>query len=457
MEVSVNDRALLRAEVREALTGAWTARIEVDEEDSDLGKSVAIKAGAVEWKGTVLRGKVESGRYVAEVVGGAGKLEKKLKAQYYVMTTFSTILQGIISESGEQLDAQEHDTASLAKTAQKYQRTAGTTRVALSQVAQSVGCYWRVTRSGGIAFIKKEKWAALDYEHAEELGEPGSSAVHTTPKDEPDARPGTTVATRKVSRVVTRVEKGGVSQDLTADDGGDDSSHVAILSAAVRRAAERAINYSQIYPSKIVQQDPDGTVHLMPDDERVRGNGLTKVPLRHGLPGLTVKVVPGQRAALFFEDGDPQKPACGLWPDGSSVMEVVWETKKSLDVKTTEFSLASLANAKVDANVNLEMTGKAKASLHGAQLELKGDATAKLMAPQISMGPGQTATQPFVRGTMLMAYLDAIFASLSSALLTITPGPATGGGAPAAAVFNATLASMAAMKTQVLSLYIKGE
>jgi hypothetical protein len=48
--------------------------------------------------------------------------------------------------------------------------------------------------------------------------------------------------------------------------------------------------------------------------------------MRHGIPGLTVKVAVGEYVNLFFENGDPKRPAAALWPDGSSVTELVVTT-----------------------------------------------------------------------------------------------------------------------------------
>jgi hypothetical protein len=78
-----------------------------------------------------------------------------------------------------------------------------------------------------------------------------------------------------------------------------------------------------MYPAKVVAQDALGELSVIPDDPTVAGQGgMTKVPMRHGIPGLIVTIVPGSRCRVFFEDGDPSKPAAALWPDGSTVDSV---------------------------------------------------------------------------------------------------------------------------------------
>ena len=57
-----------------------------------------------------------------------------------------------------------------------------------------------------------------------------------------------------------------------------------------------------------VQSQSGQTVDLLPDDENMRGDGLTGIPISNGLPGVEVQVAPGSDAILFYENGDPTKP-----------------------------------------------------------------------------------------------------------------------------------------------------
>jgi hypothetical protein len=75
--------------------------------------------------------------------------------------------------------------------------------------------------------------------------------------------------------------------------------------------------YLGTYAATVQAQHADDTLDLLPDDERVRGNGLTNVPIRHGLPGVRVRVVVGSRLSLGFENGDPRRPFAALWEPGA--------------------------------------------------------------------------------------------------------------------------------------------
>lgn len=74
--------------------------------------------------------------------------------------------------------------------------------------------------------------------------------------------------------------------------------------------------YLRSWECEVARQAADGTLDLVPDDERIRGAGLQGVPIFHGLPGVTVTVVPGARVLLQFVGGDPSKPFASLWRSG---------------------------------------------------------------------------------------------------------------------------------------------
>jgi hypothetical protein len=89
--------------------------------------------------------------------------------------------------------------------------------------------------------------------------------------------------------------------------------------AAIERILEYVTRdrlYLRTFEATVERQASDGTLDLLPDDERIRGTGLQGVPIYHGLPGVTVTVVPGARVLLQFVAGDPTRPFASLWRSG---------------------------------------------------------------------------------------------------------------------------------------------
>lgn len=87
--------------------------------------------------------------------------------------------------------------------------------------------------------------------------------------------------------------------------------------ARIIRFVMRDTLYHAQYISTVQSQDSDGNLDLLPDDERVRGTGLSRVPIRYGIPGVKARVVAGARVTLAFEAGDPSRPFAALWDPGA--------------------------------------------------------------------------------------------------------------------------------------------
>jgi hypothetical protein len=70
------------------------------------------------------------------------------------------------------------------------------------------------------------------------------------------------------------------------------------------------------YPARVEAQNSDGfgetgkvggSLKLLPDDPRIRGKGMDKVPIR-GIPGALYRIPAGARCFIQFDVDDPSKP-----------------------------------------------------------------------------------------------------------------------------------------------------
>lgn len=85
---------------------------------------------------------------------------------------------------------------------------------------------------------------------------------------------------------------------------------------ALARAEVARTDYHALYPARVVSMGEDNTVDIKPDSARW-GAGLSMVKIKHGLPGVSVRVKPGARVLLGFEEGDSKRPYVALWEPGS--------------------------------------------------------------------------------------------------------------------------------------------
>jgi hypothetical protein len=92
------------------------------------------------------------------------------------------------------------------------------------------------------------------------------------------------------------------------------------LLALVSQATAR-FDFHAFYAATVKSQGADGSLGLVFDDARFPP--MDGVPIRLGLPGVTVKVSSGSRVLVGFENGDPSKPRASLW-DVSGLVEIAF-------------------------------------------------------------------------------------------------------------------------------------
>jgi hypothetical protein len=132
--------------------------------------------------------------------------------------------------------------------------------------------------------------------------------------------------------------------------------------ARLRSALERLIRWVMrdnlflgLYTAQVVRQAADGTLDLLPDDDRLRAQGRQAIPIRHGLPGVTVEVPAGERVLLGFDAGDPSKPYAALWHEGQAT-KIVFGTMTIEAAGNKALALAQETKAALDALQNAHDT-----------------------------------------------------------------------------------------------------
>lgn len=371
MSATINGLDIVSVSIQEPRIGVWSAVVDVDAEAALSGK-VTIVIDGTTWVGTVVKGDLHAGRFHGQIAGGAGKLAMVLDAKFYLNIPLSVVLTDLMLGTGETLSSAT-DTSVTRHTVSRWTRPQSKASASLKQVADEMLLSWRVLRDGTV-WLGSETWPSVDPTYDEIDRVPGRDSLTIAPES-PTVLPGCTFSSRRISRVTTYIKDEGLRQDILFESAAGGSRVSEDIGAFIDAQVGNRIDYSRLYPCKVLKQGNDGSLELLPDAQKLRGNGLTRVPIRHGIPGLHVTVPSGGKVLLFFEAGDPKLPAATLWPDGSSC-------EAATLTLTTKFTIHAPT---VAIEGDIECTGEITAQSDTAPVKLSthkhGDAMGGTLAP----------------------------------------------------------------------------
>lgn len=320
------DAEPISAELHHPRMGVWECSLDLDAEVAQRGK-LKFKLDDIEWKGTVIpdQSGTDGARSKCRVVGGNGSLSKIIAAHSYSgggSVKVRLIVHDILKEVGEDL-SDLSDGPTLDRELPRWHVSGGSARQALTALAEATDTAWRVLRDGTVWF-GAETWPEVAPEGVL-THESWADGHLVLAAETPDMVPGTVYQGQRVEHV-THVYGTTLRTHIRTQSG----SAVSALSGLLKN--KRHIDFSREYPCKVVTQNPDGTLQLLPDDEIMQSGGLDHVPIRYGLPGVKAKISNGARCHLAFAAGDQTRPFVTSWeydPD-TVVLNSIFDGAQSL-------------------------------------------------------------------------------------------------------------------------------
>jgi hypothetical protein len=108
---------------------------------------------------------------------------------------------------------------------------------------------------------------------------------------------------------------------LFAAEDAQDADRAASAWAGMQSAQDPMGLYASMYRAKVLAQTDDtDLVDVRPEDPRLPD--MMKIPLRHGVPGLRVKVTLGSYLLIGWDDGRPHQPFAALWNRDTHVEKI---------------------------------------------------------------------------------------------------------------------------------------
>src|SRR5512133_140036 len=303
--------------MRAPRVGAWEADFGLLSTLHELTGTATVEIGGRVWKGTIVRSGENKGVLYVRIVGGAGGLSGVLPPRAYQGVPLSLPIQDVLTEAGETLSPTV-DLSRFGAVVQKWNRSQGTAGAALANLLASAGATWRVLPDGTV-WVGDETWPASGltaYIYDQQAPNSGTLDIVAT---DPSVYPGEVFRERRVSVVVHKIEAAQLRTRILWEEEATSDRLKSGLAAFVRSAIPH-LDYLASYWCRVVGQNADGTLELQPDDARIPG--LSNIPVRYGVPGVSAKVASGCRALLSFASGDPAQPFATVW-SGASITEIV--------------------------------------------------------------------------------------------------------------------------------------
>ncbi len=327
--ITINDVNVFEGVIDAPLRGVWTADLVIDQPDLsgfDAGTSVSIKSeDGYELKGTVEPGRTGDNLQAVHVrvLGGKGGMGKTVTPRGYNQpgAFVRDVLNGIAQDAGETLSA---DIAqSLLTTDLSAWNTvavpANRMLVALLDIV-APNADWRILADGTL-WCGDETWPSSNPTY-DLLNHSPAQATYELGVVSPSIMPGVTIdGLGKIARAQHVIDADHMRTSIWTDIDGNERGIREAIGAIVRQELA-GIDYFTLYDAKIVAQSADGTtVDIQPGDPRLPG--MSKVPLRPGVPGVTVQVAPGGFIRLGWDRGNPSMPYCALWQGGETPVKTV--------------------------------------------------------------------------------------------------------------------------------------
>jgi hypothetical protein len=295
--------------------GVWAADCVVDHpKQIDGSATLALGDGKLVLHGTILP--TRTGLYgesaVLRLLGGAGGMATQVDPQFYRTTTARIIAQALLAAAGEKLSPTAEAKA-LNTQLPAYAHVRQSAAAALSLLCERIGAIWRVLPDGTV-WVGTETWPKAD-DPGDLLREDPQLQRSVYGTEVPSLLPGTAIDGRYISIVEHHVSPGEVTTVVTWETSPETEDRVTRTERAIFNHFAARFDWHASYGAKVISQNGDGTLELKPDNSDIPG--LTKVPVRYGIPGIEAKILPGARVMVSFDGGDPGAPVAMVWESGT--------------------------------------------------------------------------------------------------------------------------------------------
>lgn len=324
--LTVNDVSVFNGIISMPLIGLFTADLVINQIDATnftAGTSVTIKAeNGITLVGTVLPDR--TGAFLdtvhLKIIGGRGGFGKSAVPKGFVQpgAYVRDVLGALMNNASESLSSTITSTflaTNLTAWAIMESKVSEALKVLIDTVAPTY--HWRVL-SDGTLWIGAETWPSQTVTYRTDVHNP-SDASFLLYVDTLQILPGVTIdGIGKIGRVEHIIMPDKVRTQVWTFIEDQERGLAPAITSLVQQATAH-IDYFALYDARVVSQS-GSMVDVIPVDSRLPG--MSKVPLRLGIPGTTVQVAPGAILRIGWDRGNPQFPFAALWNGDETVTQI---------------------------------------------------------------------------------------------------------------------------------------
>lgn len=318
-ELLANGASVLSATLAFPRVGVWHATVEIDADSADdFAGRVELDAGdAGVFVGTTQPNGASlfAGRVRAKIAGGRAGFGTWCEPKFYRSIVASTVLREALAVGQEVLSDGSTGVDAILPFWTRPEATVGES---FEELVTSLGLVWRVLDDSSV-WVGKETWPEAQLSADATVLEENPAERTAVLADGEKLRPGQTFQGRHVGRVEIVVGPSGSRTTAWFQESDAEGDPIRVALTKIVRQMTRTIDFLAAYPARVVKQNGDGSLELKPKSEKMPG--MSRIPIRYGVPGVRAKVKAGSFVNVEFEHGDPSAPVATVW-DRESVSEL---------------------------------------------------------------------------------------------------------------------------------------
>ena len=324
---TLNNNRISRGMLEIPNQGIWYFGEMIIDTDTSIseGSSVTIQFMNKTLQGIFVDAENYAGYVKGSVVGGKNTMSNIIESIGYAGISLGQIVKDIASLTGHTFNLTS-DASLLAISLVRWDKIRAKAsdiidKLLEPQIKDGKKAIWRIMLDGSL-WVGYEDYpeTSITYDLLDKQTQKGYWLVYN---EEQVIEPLQSVSGQKIRETIYTLENDRIEMMLNFYQ----PNHIQAYDLS---AQTREFIYSRIYRMKVLNQQGNGTVNLVPEPEiELLKSGLREVPIIHPLPDMTVKVSTGAVCYVFFANSDPSYPRVIAWEhDPQNLVEVSFADSK---------------------------------------------------------------------------------------------------------------------------------